>query len=140
MKAVLDTNVLVAAALSGNGAPRHLLEEWVDGGFELVRSPKLIDEFRRVLAYPKLRTFITEDEAAELVTLVEQASHLLPDPEGVSHVHSTDPAGDYLIALAAASQAALVTGDSDLLALAGAIPVFTPREFLQLVHDTDRSI
>lgn len=139
MRAVLDTNVLVAAAISGNGTPRRLLEVWIDGRFELVTSPKLIDELRRVLAYPKLRTFITEDEAAELVALVGQTSHLLGDPEGAPQVRSTDPDDDYLIALAAASQAALVTGDRDLLVLAGAIPVFTPTEFLQLLHDTERS-
>lgn len=41
-----------------------------------------------------------------------------------------DPDDDYLFALAHARAAALVSGDDDLLELAGKIPVFTPAEFL----------
>ena len=139
MRAVLDTNVLVAAVLSGQGAPRQLLEEWLGGRFELVSSPRLIDEVRRVLTYPKIRTFITEEEAEELVRLIETTSVHLPDVPGVPSIRSSDPDDDYLIALAASSQAALVTGDRGLQALAGMIPVFTPRRFHQLLDEIDRS-
>jgi len=48
-------------------------------------------------------------------------------------VHSRDPDDDYLIALASAHRAALVSGDKHLLALEGEIPVFSPRAFLDLL-------
>jgi predicted nucleic acid-binding protein len=46
---------------------------------------------------------------------------------------SEDLGDDYLIALAAAERAALVSGDKHLLALADRIPVYSPREFVDLL-------
>lgn len=48
-------------------------------------------------------------------------------------VHTRDPDDDYLIVLSSAHRAALVSGDKDLLALEGKIPVFSPRAFLDLL-------
>ena len=41
------------------------------------------------------------------------------------------PGDDYLVALAAARQAILVSGDRDLLDLSDEIPVFSPAAFLE---------
>ena len=131
MRAVLDTNVIVSAILSHRGAPARVLKAWTDGAFELVTSPRLLDELRRILAYPKLGSHITPNEAAELVALVERASLVVDDPADQPPVGSSDPEDDYLIALAAATRSLLVTGDSDLLALSGRIPVVTPSEFAE---------
>jgi predicted nucleic acid-binding protein len=49
-------------------------------------------------------------------------------------VRSSDPGDDYLIALAAEQNAALVSGDRHLLDLKGRIPVYSPRDFLELVE------
>jgi predicted nucleic acid-binding protein len=49
-------------------------------------------------------------------------------------VRSSDPGNDYLIALAADQKAALVSGDRHLLDLTGRIPVYSPRDFLDLVE------
>jgi len=55
------------------------------------------------------------------------------DPDADPPVPSRDPDDDYLIALASAHRAALVSGDKELLALEGEIPVFSPRAFLDLL-------
>ncbi|MGI8425314.1 MAG: hypothetical protein ACR2FO_01070 [Actinomycetota bacterium] len=44
---------------------------------------------------------------------------------------SADPGDDYLISLAQANTALLVSGDKHLLALKGEIPVLSPAEFLE---------
>lgn len=49
-------------------------------------------------------------------------------------IRCADPDDDYLIAVAHASGSALVTGDTALLALAGRVPVFAPREFLTMLQ------
>jgi putative PIN family toxin of toxin-antitoxin system len=138
VRAVLDTNVIVSAVLSPTGAPRSVLEAWRDGRFELIASPRLLAELRRVLEYPKLRRFVTVQEADELVSLVEDASLVVGDPEEAPPVRSLDPDDDYLIALAATSRSILVTGDSDLLELSTRIPVVTPAKFLEIL-DSDPS-
>jgi predicted nucleic acid-binding protein len=43
------------------------------------------------------------------------------------------PGDDYLIELAESEHGALVSGDQHLLDLVSEIPVFSPREFLQLL-------
>ena len=48
-------------------------------------------------------------------------------------MRSADPGDDYLIALASAHRAALVSGDKHLLSLSSKIPVFSPRDFLELL-------
>ncbi|MFX8385659.1 PIN domain-containing protein, partial [Acinetobacter baumannii] len=44
IRAVLDPGVLVAALLSSQGAPAQLLRLLVKGHFQLVLSPKLLEE------------------------------------------------------------------------------------------------
>ncbi len=133
MRAVLDPNVIISGALSPTGAPSDVLRALATGEFELLASQALLAELQRALTYPKLRARIDEGDARELVRWVGDSSTLLPDPIDGGPVHSTDLNDDYLIALAAANRAALVSGDKHLLALADDIPVFSPRGFLELL-------
>ncbi len=105
--------------------PSHATEQGVS-----LPAPLLLEELERVLAYPKLRLFISSEEAAEFVDLLGRQSVTADDPTAEPLVRSPDPGDDYLIALAATARAVLVTGDHDLLGLADHIPVMTPGEFL----------
>jgi hypothetical protein len=46
VKAVVDTNVLISGVFFG-GVPRHVLDAWADGRFELLLSPSIFDEYLR---------------------------------------------------------------------------------------------
>jgi putative PIN family toxin of toxin-antitoxin system len=135
VRAILDPNVVISAAISPRGAPADVLRSLARGEFELVASQGLLDELQRALAYPKLRPYISESDAAELVRWLADSASVVADPDTDPPVHSRDPDDDYLIALASAHRAALVSGDKDLLALEGEIPVFSPRAFLDLLAD-----
>ncbi|MEI6447203.1 MAG: putative toxin-antitoxin system toxin component, PIN family [Actinomycetes bacterium] len=129
MRAVVDPNVAVSAALSPNGAPAAVLLAWLEGQFEMVASPRLIAELDRTLAYPKIRKRIPQEDSTALVRLIERGAVMrddVVDPPSVSR----DAGDDYLIALARASEAVIVSGDGDLLALAPDLPVFAPASFL----------
>ena len=129
MRAVLDPNVLIASLLSRSGAPARIVSRWLAGEFEVVVSEALLAELARALAYPKIRERIAEQEAGAFVGLLRQTVRLAPDPEAPAR-RFADPGDDYLLALAEAERAVLVSGDKHLLALAGELPVFTPRAFL----------
>ncbi|MEZ5331079.1 MAG: putative toxin-antitoxin system toxin component, PIN family [Thermoanaerobaculia bacterium] len=133
VRLVLDPNVLISAVLSKNGAPARLVREWLRGSFELVVSEALLDELRRALAYPELRELIRPGEAARLLDALRAGATMAPDPVEPHDVRSRDPNDDYLIALAAAQSAMLVTGDSDLLDLRQRAPIRSPREALELL-------
>ena len=133
MKAVLDSNVLVSALLSPRGAPAQIVSRWVSGQFELVISELLLAEVERVLAYPRIRRFVGPEEGAELVNLLRETALLAPDPTP-SASRSPDPGDEYLLALAEAERAALVSGDQHLLGLPGEFPIFAPRAFLKALQ------
>ncbi len=130
MRAVLDPNVLIAAVLSPRGSPARLLLAWIDGAFDLVVSEALLDELGRALAYPKLRQRVDAEDAVAFVELLRAQAEMVADPDRPPPVRSTDSGDDYLIALAAAARALLVSGDNHLLTLRDRIPVQAPAEFL----------
>ena len=130
MRAVLDANVLISAILSPRGTPARLLLAWQAGAFDLVVSPALLAELRRALAYPKLERLVPPADAESFVAWIGRSALLAADPDGEPPVHSVDPADDYLITLAAAERAVLVSGDAHLTVLADRFPVRTPAQFL----------
>jgi putative PIN family toxin of toxin-antitoxin system len=133
VRAVLDPNVVISGALSQRGAPAEVLRSLARGEFELIASRALLDELQRALAYPKLRLHVSESDATDLVRWVADSASVVVDPDIDPSVHSRDPDDDYLIALASAHRAALVSGDKHVLSLEGEIPVFSPRAFLDLL-------
>lgn len=117
----------------GAGAPAQLLSQWRDGEFELVVSEHLLTELARVLGTRKLQARVSRSDAAEFIALLRERAVLSPDPESAGE-RSADPADDYLLALAKAERAVLVSGDQHLLGLAEKFPIFTPRAFLETLE------
>lgn len=137
MRAVLDPNVLVSAAISPAGPPRQILTAWTDERFELVISHGVLDELADVLARPKFRRFISTAIAVAFIDGLSAAATVVADPPDPPAV-SRDPDDDYLIALARTTDADyIVSGDQDLLDLTDPDPpVLTPRQFLDLLNRT----
>ena len=134
MRAVLDPNVVISGLLSPAGSPAQVLRAWREGRFETVVSPLLLAELERALACPTLRKRIPREDATAAIRFLQAGATVVDDPTGAPPTHSEDPGDDYLITLAADQRAALVSGDQHLLALAQRIPVYSPREFLELLR------
>lgn len=88
-----------------------------------------------VLARPRLRKYLSTEEALRFVTDLAAQTTLLVDPPGPHPAVCRDPRDDYLVALARSTTAhALVTGDLDLLAIDISqldIDIFTPRQLVE---------
>jgi len=136
VRAVLDPNVIISALLSPSGSPARVLQAWLDGRYELVVSPLLLGELERALGYPKLRSRVSEAETREVIELLGRGGGLRDDPTGPPPVRSPDRGDDYLVALAAASQALIVSGDRHLLGMSDDMPVYTPAAFLSLIEES----
>jgi putative PIN family toxin of toxin-antitoxin system len=130
-RVVLDPGVLIAALISGKGAPRALLAAWIGGAFELIVSPHLLAELGRVLARTKFRRYVSEREVRAYLALLQRCATRCDDAPSPARL-SRDPGDDYLLALAHAQRADfLVSGDPDLCLLkATEPPVLTPKAFL----------
>jgi putative PIN family toxin of toxin-antitoxin system len=134
LRVVADANVLVSAALARSPqAPSVLtLDAALDGRIELVTSPLLLREIAMVLARPRLRKYLSAEEAARFLADLAAQTILLVDPKDPPSAVCRDPRDDYLVALATASGAeAIVTGDLDLLEIDPdhlSVEVLTPRQ------------
>jgi len=132
-KVVVDTNVVVSALLFG-GHPGRLLELWQMGAIKPMASKQIIDEYLRVLTYPKFN--LSEEEINFL--LYQQ---ILPYFD-VIDVHpgpgmiKEDPGDDKFIWCALAGNAKfIISGDRHLLALKfyRKIKILSPADFIKTV-------
>ncbi|MBI2764091.1 MAG: putative toxin-antitoxin system toxin component, PIN family [Chloroflexi bacterium] len=130
MRAILDVNVFISAILSPRGSPARLLLAWQAGAFELVVSPALLAELARALAYPKLARLVPPADADAFVAWIARSAVLAADPGRAPPIRSGDPNDDYLLTLAMAERAVLVSGDTHLTVLADSLPVRTPADVL----------
>jgi uncharacterized protein len=131
-RAVLDTNTWVSG-LGWGGPPGEVVEAALAGRFEVVTSPALLDELRRVLAYPKLAAIF--GGADEIVELIALASHVVRPTMTRDLVRDPDD-NRVLEAAIAAGADVIVTGDTDLLDLQiiEGTRIVTPADFLDEIH------
>lgn len=115
IRVVVDPGVFVSALIGPAGSPpARILSAWIDDRLEIVASPMVIAELRRVVMRPKFRRWFDETTARQLIERIELHATLHPDPPTIRGV-TPDPADDYLVALAVATRAdAIVSGDRHL--------------------------
>lgn len=137
VRAVLDTNFYVSAAIQPGGSPGKLLKRFVaDSAFEIVLSPAIVDEVLRALTYPEIRKHLRAGPSPalwfeDLLVLAD----LVAGDLRISGV-CADPDDDMIVAAALEGRADyLVTGDRQLLAVGQyqGIRIVTPRAFLDRI-------
>lgn len=134
MKIVLDTNVFVSSFIGGK--PRHIIDHWKRGRFNLCLSADILDEYIRV--FEKL-DFIEQQTLQQLLTQFKTDPNILftHSPTSLSVV-DTDPDDDKFIACAVELEAGyVVSGDEDLLQVGTYydIQMLPPAKFLEEITD-----
>jgi len=135
---VFDTTTVVSALVFANRRLSWLLRHWQEGGCTPLISPATATELTRVLLYPKFR--LSLDDRRELL------AHYLPYCEIVEHVTGCpqvcrDEKDQPFLDLAQGGRAELlVSGDNDLLALAGhtAFLIETPEAYRLRIEEEDK--
>ena len=132
MKVVVDTNVLVSGVFFG-GMPSRILEAWRDKRIDVVVSPDILEEYRRVGEH--LETQFTDVSLAPFLALLVMNAEIIEPPDLPEQV-SRDSDDDKFIACALAGGChVIISGDKDLLSISGyrGVKVVAPREFLESV-------
>ncbi len=119
-RVVLDTNVVLSALLFRGGPAARIRGGWQSGRVLPLASKATARELVRVLGYPKFR--LSADDQAELLADLMPWVHVVRVPDPPPPVpRCRDPLDMAFLQLAVAGKArALVSGDRDLLVLAGA--------------------
>ena len=127
-RVVLDTNVAVSALVFREGRLAWLREAWAAGRVVPLVSAETLAELVRVLAYPKLK--LSEEETKNMLAHYMEHAEAVPEARASVRVpECRDPDDRKFLQLAYAAKAdALVTGDADLLTLAGKsrVAILTP--------------
>ena len=132
-RAVLDTNVLVAAAYNPASASRQLVEACLRGELTAVLSEALRREYKLIIT----RAVRGNSYANRLRQLLDQAA--VVEPAQTPRVVPDDPEDDKLVAAALAADAVLVSNDRHLLAVHGqhGLQVMRPGDLAQLQRERD---
>ena len=89
IRAVVDSNVFVSAALGlPNSPPSDVFEAWEDGGFELVVSPKLLEELSGVLRRPKFERYLEPRDVDDLLGQLEAGATVVGDVDAARADHA----------------------------------------------------
>jgi putative PIN family toxin of toxin-antitoxin system len=128
LRVVLDSNVLVSGVAYPGSVPGRILSAWKQGGLEVVLSKYILDEMVRVL--PKLKRIpLSAAEIRDLADTFFFHAEIV-EPSQPVETELRDKADlPVLGTLIAANADYLVTGDKDLLALAGKYSIITPAAF-----------
>lgn len=134
-RVVLDTNVVLSALLFGGGLAGQVRRLWQQGLCLPLASTATAQELVRVLAYPKFR--LSASDQHELLADYLPSTQTVRVPVPPPTVPLCRDAHDLpFLHLAVAGRARwLVTGDADLLALAGQtrFGIVDPAAFVRLL-------
>lgn len=133
IRAVLDTNTIISG-IGWSGPPKVILDAAIKGQFLLLLSSGLLDEIRRVVAYPRLRV-LPQTRVQEVLALLPHIS-VVVEPEERLTIIRADPADNRILECAVAGEAThIVTGDSHLLDLESFrnIPIVPPADFVEVL-------
>lgn len=143
-RATVDTNLFVSGTIFKRGNPFALLEAWRAGAFVLLLSDPQHAELTSVFRRPRIvrRYLLTAAELSDLFARLGAAVRVATSPPLPLPVR--DPNDEHILAAALGGEADyLVTGDDDLLSLAGdprlgALKIMTVVEFLAVLADQER--
>ena len=108
INAVIDTNVLISAALSPKGVPAKIIECIADQEEARVfYAPKIFDEYKRVLSYERLK--IDDEMKSRTLNLIKKIGTVIEPVASV--IPLSDETDRVFYDTAQASGAILITGN-----------------------------
>ncbi len=131
--ALLDTNIVVSAAIQRLGPSGQIVLKALDGQIQLVTCPSIIVEYREVVRRPHLAK---KGLPPEWLDFLVEMSLQLPDPEAWPY-QGPDPDDLVFLALAKASGAILVTGNTADYPrdIRSGVKVLSPREYWERLKE-----
>jgi uncharacterized protein len=140
MNVVLDTNIIIGAAITPRGPPGEIIKAWRASAFTWVTSPALLAEMTRTFSYPRLERYLVWNnaEVQEFLHLARTLAVVVTPVEEVS-LAARDLADNRVLEAALAGGADyIVTNDNDLLDVGPPpdIEILTAARFVALLSQS----
>lgn len=133
IQVVLDTNVIISGMAYPSSVPGKIIQAWRSGALDVVLCEYILDEIRRVLPRLRHRHGMSDAEIDDLVDILAFLADIITPvelPETTVRDHNDGLVlGTLLAGMSSHNTEYLISGEKDLLALAGEYPVVTPSEF-----------
>jgi len=130
MRIILDTNVFISGIFF-TGPPYQILKAWRDGKVQLLVSPSILDEYRRIGVELALR--FRDVNLRPFLDLLTIQAEIVLAPTLPPVIHD-DPSDDKFLEAAIAGKASyIISGDKHLLKLSvyQGIQILKPIDFVQ---------
>ena len=123
-RVVIDTNVWISAWLSSSGTPAQVVRRAVTNA-EIIFTDATFDELQTRVWRPKFDRYLSLERRRQLLHDAAAIAHWAAVPPALAQqTYCRDADDDPFIHAAVAGHAGwLVSGDQDLLALAGELPL-----------------
>ncbi len=128
MRIVLDTNVLVSAFLSPEGAPAQVLTFLLAGELTLLFDERILTEYAEVLARPRFA--LAPADVAEILRQLEADGERVAASASIAPLPDADDLPFLEVALSGKADA-LVTGNVRHFPEGLGVTVLSPRALLQ---------
>ncbi|MCL2048223.1 MAG: putative toxin-antitoxin system toxin component, PIN family [Defluviitaleaceae bacterium] len=125
-KVVIDTNVLIFSIHNPSGTPAEIIQLVLCEEIQLYYSKGIINEYKKVLARPKHKLTI-EEQNLFISDILDVGIMITPK---TSNIDMRDEKDRIFYDTARESNAILITGDKDLLVLQEPF-IMQPHEFLE---------
>lgn len=137
MRIVVDANLFASALIKPDSNPGRILQLVEQNRVELVLSPAIIKEIKRILLYPKISKYHRKS-ANQLDAYFEDILlfSLMVEGENIPDVIKADPTDNKYLACAREGEANyILSGDHHLLELGAheGIPIIRASDFLSLL-------
>ncbi|MDB9307560.1 putative toxin-antitoxin system toxin component, PIN family [Aphanizomenon sp. CS-733/32] len=131
---VIDTNVLLSAALSPDGTARKALDKAYKQ-FKIAQSEQTYQELKTRIYKSKFDKYISDEERQDFLEVVKKYSQFIEITTQIDICR--DPDDNKFLELAKEANAEfLITGDQDLLSLKTLVEyqnqIITPRDFISI--------
>lgn len=123
MQAVIDTNVLVSAAIKPSGPPGQIVAAMRRGELLPVISRAVFAEYVDVLTRPRFG--FPREAISDLLGMIEEIAPMLEPPQ-ISVANLPDPADAPFIALALYARCPVITGNVKHFPAEAGVVVLTP--------------
>lgn len=137
LRTVIDTGVVVSAALLPRSVPRQAFDAVATRGRLLVSEPT-VSELDDVLRRPKFDKYVRARKRMEFLAALVRDAEVVEVTAKIRECR--DPDDDKFLSLAVSGNAThIVSGDADLLAMHPfrGIAIVTPNEFLALLQEPE---
>ncbi len=134
-KVVLDTNVVVSAAVSSDGNPAKIFEMIINSEIKNYTSSQIIEEIKEVMGRERIKEALGDKDARFFIDTFEKLSEKIIPIAAYDEIKEDSDDNKFLDCAMAAGAEYIISGDGHLLKLKefGGIKIVSPADFIGLI-------